>query len=397
MNGDGRLRPRWSLSDIYGPEHVYCPRPSPRKSNWLPRDEVVMDNATGATLPVSGTMPLVCARGVATPSGLALMREAGFAPPPELHPCTGEAEHLRVLRDLAVGGRRLVMQYLHPAEDIPGEDYWVQPELLSYLNNKANLPELVPDWALPTRRLLATWRLPELQAEPMPFVLKAATDESSGGGLDVLICRDSPDLERAPGFFAAVDRVVVEGYLEIVRNLCLGFAVFPDGRTEYVGGAEQACSADGRFTGNWLLRDRPVPDAVVVAGRHAVEAAATLGYRGYAGIDVGVLESSQVRVFDLNFRMNNSSAILLLADSLWTHYPFAVARLAGWRCEKGFDVLVREAGKAMEKGDLLPLGTYDPRADGQEQPPFLRALLLGGSTEEVLEKERVLTERGLTR
>jgi hypothetical protein len=356
-----------------------------------------MDNATGSTLPVSGTMPLVCARGVVTPCGLALMRDAGLAPPPELLPYTGETEYLLILRDLAARGRRLVVQYLHPAEDIPPGDSWVQPGLLSYLNNKANLPALVPASALPSRRLLATSRLPELRAEPRPFVLKAVTDESSGGGLDVLICRDSSDLERAPAFFAAVDRVVVEGYLQFARNLCLGFAVFPGGRAEYIGAAEQASRADGRFDGNWLLRDRPVPDAAVAAARHTVEAAAALGYRGYAGIDVGVLETGQVKVFDLNFRINNSSAILLLADSIVRHHPFTVARLAGWRCEKGFDIMVSEARKAMERGDLLPLGVYDPRADGRDRPPLLRALLLAASTEEVSEKEQVLAARGLTR
>jgi len=398
MTNGQLLKPSLSLGQIYGPDHVYCPRPSPRRSTWLPQDELVMANATGATLPVSGSMPLVCAPGVATASGLALMAEAGFAPPPRLIHYEDGEDHRRILRELAEEGNKLVVQYLHPPEETPYRDYWVRPELLSHINNKASLGELARESQVPERRVVSADALVELTEEALPLVLKAATDESSGGGLDVLVCREAADLASAPDFFEQADRVVVEEYLEFVRNLCLGFAVLPDGRVVYLGGAEQSSRADGRFEGNWLRRDLCVPQAAIEVAREAVAKAASLGYRGCAGIDVGVLESGDVRAFDLNFRLNNSTTILLLSDAIFERHPFTAARLEGWRCEAGFDAMLRIASSAMEQGGFLPLGSYDPRADGHhDELPNLRGLVWGDSPEEVEDRLTILDEGGLSR
>jgi hypothetical protein len=356
-----------------------------------------MANATGATLHVGGSMPLVCTRGVATPSGLALMAEAGFATPENLiHYRDGE-DHRRVLRELAEQGNKLVVQYLHPPDETPYGDYWVRPELLSHINNKAMLGEFVRESEVPKRRVVPATSLGEMREDALPLVVKAATDESSGGGLDVLICREASDLAAAPEFFAKADQVVVEEYLHLVRNLCLGFAVLEDGGVLYLGGAEQASGADGRFEGNWVRRDLCVPQTAVEVAREAVSAAADLGYRGCVGIDVGLLETGEVRVFDLNFRLNNSTVILLLNDAIAERHPFTAARLNSWSCEAGFDAMLRIASRAMEHGGFLPLGSYDPREDGYtEAQPRLRGLVLGDSPEEVEARLEILQEKGLT-
>ena len=68
-------------------------------------------------------------------------------------------------------------------------------------------------------------------AQPLPIVLKAATDLSSGAGADVAICRTIDDLAAARERFAGCKRLVVESCQSILRNLCLHYAVMPDGTT----------------------------------------------------------------------------------------------------------------------------------------------------------------------
>lgn len=392
------IRPTWWLDEVYGDDHVFCPRSSSRLTTWLPRDPTGVDNATGAILPVAGALPVVCARGTVTPSGTALLREAGVPVPANVLTYRDEADYLTVVREQGADGRRLVVQYIHLPEDIPPDMYWVPPTVLSRLNNKAWLDELVPEGALAERRVMPATRLDDLRRESFPFVVKAVTDESNGGGLDVVVCRAAEDLDRGIELFSGLDCVVVEEFVPMVANLCIGFIVLPDGRVEYTGAAEQATRDDGRFEGNWLRADLQVPPAAVDAGLAATRAAAERGYRGCAGVDVAVLESGHVVLFDLNFRVNNSSASILLQSSLSERYPFGVARLGGWKCAAGFETMLREAARAMEAGDLIPLGTHDPRLhDQNDAPARLRGLLLGECREEVLEKDRVLAERGLAR
>lgn len=391
------LLPDLTFHEIYGPDHVFCPRSSDRLGRWLPRSPTVIDHATGAMLPVAGELPVVCARGTITPSGEALLREAGLPRPSRCVPYRDAEEYLEVVRREGRAGRRLVVQYLHAPDEIPSEAYWVPPGLLSHLNNKATLAELVPPEAVARRRILSTERLETLRDEEPPFVLKAVTDESHGGGLDVILCRRPADLERAPGLFEGVDRIVVEEFLPLAANLCLGFVVFPDGDVRYIGTAEQVIREDGLFQGNWLRGDLQVPDRAVAMAMAATEAAADRGYRGCAGIDVGVLESGRIVVFDLNFRVNSSTAAVLLHSSVAEQHSFRVARLAGWKCERGFETMIREASRAMEAGHLLPLGTHDPTLHGHDAPALLRGLLLAESREELPEKDALLAEGGLVR
>jgi len=392
-----RLQPALTLGEIYGTELLYSPRASPNACAWLPRDEAILDMLTGGQLTILGSMPILCAAGVSSPEALQLLRDAGFQAPTA--PCRyrDAADYLRLLSDLSAGRRRIVVQHVHPMSEMAPETCWVPPATLSFVNNKGNLAELVDATHLPARRIMATDRLTAEPSPPNPpLVLKAITEESTGGGIDVLICGTAEELNRAAVYFRACAHVVVEEFIKITRNLCLNYAVTAEGRITYLGCAEQVSDAQGRYHGNWIDAESDAPAVAVEVGVNVVRAGFDRGYWGCVGVDLAVGEDRRVVVFDLNFRLNGSTAALLLAESVRGNLGQPVIRLRSWRGKGTYREMLSAAYTAMGKGLLLPLNSYDPVAGGQPHAlPRMAGLIIGGSREEVNEREIEFAALGL--
>lgn len=148
------LLPKMSLPTIYGANLALCPRPAPASCTWLPQDPVVLEMLTGGMLTIAGNMPVVCAASVATSSSLQLLRDAGFPQPRPLL-FRDNDDHDRHQSVLLQKGFKLVLQHApYPAVATP-ENYWLDPHLLSILNNKGHLADLVEARYLPKRRAVA--------------------------------------------------------------------------------------------------------------------------------------------------------------------------------------------------------------------------------------------------
>jgi hypothetical protein len=227
-------------------------------------------------------------------------------------------------------------------------------------------------------------------------VLKAASDQSSGGGAAVMICRTSADLAQASLVFANCDRIVIESLLDIQRNPCLHFAVTREGRVRYLGFADQDVTDAGKYRGNWLELGSSLPDAVVDPAREVVRRAAALGYRGIVGIDMVVLRDGRIYVLDLNFRVNGSTAAVLLAPALLEERGRQVMHLRGFKGVGSANELAAAGRGAVDREQLVPLSIFDAVAAGYpNQPPILRALVLGASKEEVVAIEAELAASGI--
>ena len=392
-----RLEPTLTLGDIFGTESLYSPRASPNACAWLPREAAVLDMLTGNQLTILGSMPILCAAGVSTPEALGLLHDAGFQVPAA--PCRYRdgADYLRLLWELSGSGRKIVVQHVHPIAELTPDACWVPPATLSFLNNKGNLAALVDAPHLPTRRIVAKDRL---MAKPspadLPVVVKAVTDESTGGGFDVLICDTSEELDCAAAHFGACADVVVEDFIGIRRNLCLNYAVTAAGRITYLGCAEQVSDAHGKYHGNWIGAESEAPRVAVEVGARVVRAGFDRGYWGCVGIDMAVEEDARVVVFDLNFRLNGSTAALLLAKSVLARLGQPVMRLRSWRGKGTYRQMLNAAYTALGRGLLLPLNSYDPAAGGRPDAPLRMAgLVIGGSRDEVREREGELATLGL--
>src|SRR5438105_6089292 len=293
-----------TMSEVYGPSYVYAPRAHPKTCDWIIRDPAVLDSMTGNQLSIAGEMAIVCSAGVTTSLGLELLREAGLQPASSTHRYCDAQHAIEITTRFAKCGTKVVVQHIYPDGVLNDSALWIDARLLSYLNNKANLAELVPAANIATRLVMkAETFFDDGATQLFPIVLKVATDLSTGGGADVAICRTTDDLAAAHERFAGCGRVVVESCQSILRNLCLHYAVMPDGTTRYLGCADQDTDANGRYRGNWISLGSTLPSEVTDVGLAIVKRGAFLGYRGFVGIDIAESDDARWVVLDLNFRI----------------------------------------------------------------------------------------------
>lgn len=394
------IRPSVTLSDVFGPEPVFNPRGSFHGYGWLHRELSTREFATGGVLPTAGATATICSRAVTSPAGLDLLADAGLPEPGPLLTYTDEAEYSERISEVIAAARPVVMQHVQRTDETPPESYWVARSLLAFLNNKGNLAELVPREALPRRRLVKPTDLAGLgrARANLPVALKAASDRSSGGGFAVILAHSPDDLERASKQFGGCRRVVLEEFLDIRENFCLNFAA-TDRESFYLGAAEQVVDAAGAYQGNWYEPDRQPPPEAVRLGREVMRGAASRGYRGFAGFDMAVLSDGRVKVFDLNFRLNGCTKVLLLYESIRRAFGAGcIGRGCSLRASGSFAAMCKTARAALQERLLLPLITYDPAAiPVPTGPPMLWGLVLGESRPEVEAKLGYLAARGLVR
>lgn len=386
-----------TLAEAYGSGRLYSPRASDNAVTWLPRDRAVLDSFTGGQLTIAGDMSVLCAAGVSTTEGLAMIRDAGFPVASNISRFTEEADYRRLLRPWDNGNGDIVLVHRQPTDELSPESCWVSPDTLSFVNNKSNLSVLVEDGLVPQRRVVKVGRLAaEIGVDDLPVVLKAVTDESTGGGYDVLICDDPRALSEADSHFASCEEVVVEDFICIDRNLCMNYAVSSEGLVTYLGSAEQVSAADGSYQGNWIDAGSEPPTEVVEAGARAVSAGYRRGYWGLVGVDAAVQEDGRAWLFDLNFRANGSTSALLMAPGLRADPEREVLRYRSFLMQGDFLDLLRAVSRAIEEGLFLPLSLYDPSANGHAPSPArMNGVVPGGSREEVAEKILRLGDLGL--
>lgn len=380
------LCPTFTLDDFFGSEIVYCQRISPTACTWLPFDEMSRDTMTGGALSVTGGLSHICSAAVSTPKAMQLLKDAGLpVPGKELLRYTDKEDYVRLLLELSRAGKKVASQYRHDASELPETNCWIQPSVLSYVNNKANLGALVEAGYLPQRAVIPFSELASyLSNNPLPIVVKAATEEATGAGLDVVLCETAADVSRAKQVFGTCESVIVEEFLHIARNLCLNYAVTAGGETIFLGCAEQISDRSGRYLGNWLGKSIEAPPEAVEVGMQIVTKGFNLGYFGLAGIDMALLDDGRIMVYDLNFRINGSTTPLLLAKSVMETFGQPLIKLDRFVGASSYremlDVIYGELGK----GKLVPITSYDPEAGGvQGSQPRLIALLLGETKDEI--------------
>ena len=360
-------------------------------------DEAARDAFAGGFVTVTGSLPFLAFRGSLSPEARALVTGAGLPWPDNLLEYGNEAEFLDLIRD--VPPRSLVFQNAHPPDPSLDALYWIPRDLLTRLNDKAELGTLVPPDACPPRRIVTLADAAALPFEPgNTVVLKGSTPMSSGSGGAVLIARDEAAVRSVPARLAGCDRVVVEEFQPFTRTMCLNLAADFRGEVHYIGSADQVVADDGTYLSSWVSPELTPPDSAIALARQIMTRAASMGYIGFAGFDVGLLPDGRPLVFDLNFRVCGSTPTLLWYDeacrrrgpgawaraiSIWGRIPFAE---------------LCEIGRRLADGDsFLPLGAFDPSGtvwDGRI--PHLRGVMLGRDRAETEARCEALLAQGLT-
>ena len=354
------LTPFVQIADVVGADKIYNPRQPYETTGISPDGDAACDSLTGAHhLVAAGPLRVICHRDAAAPAALELLAIAGHAV--EAEPLVyADREDYEALLGAADDGE-VVYQHAQPLSGARPETYAVERDVLLRLTNKGRLHELVPAEHLPRRRGIPTRGLVDaVSPDELPLVVKAACDESLGGGDGVRICRTQADVAAAARDFRAAPEVVVEEWLEVVSNWCVNFALAPGEPVRYLGAAEQIVSSAGVYEGSRIGRAAPVD--VVCVGRSIAEAVRGEGYRGIAGFDIVRAADGRTVALDLNCRLNACTAALLLRHDL-EERSGSEAMLAGsWETGLDDSALLGRVAELVDRRILVPTGSFLPRA-----------------------------------
>lgn len=367
------------FDELFGPGHVYCPAVVGVARRWLPPNPEPM---SGGQLAFFRDTPCFCHAGVASRQGIDHLMESGHTLPSRLHPYRDDAELLSGLEAYARDGWKIVVNHFPFPDSLSSEVFWMSPDLVSRINHKALLAEWVPAAHLPEREVFSVRSLSNYSG-PYPLVLKVATAQSSGGGTYVMPCRSHHDLQAALACWSGADQVVVEKWIHFEQLWCLNFACMEDGTVSFLGAAQQLIADDFSFKGNLFHCHQSCSGEMKRVGRQVADRIQAAGYHGIVGLDIGITSSGECFVFDINGRMNASTAPLLaLAHFPWLN-EHPVRQTVRLQHADGLAAAIRLSASAFQEKRFLPLSTYDPSVTGLDGTPFVTGLINGENPQDI--------------
>lgn len=307
-----------SLSLAIPPERLWpadaawATRPDISLLDLLGFQPVLADMLTGMMTGCMGTRPAVRHASVATEGIRALFRRAGYDLSERTLVYQTEAEAQQIAQDLVRDGYRIAAAYPFPPGQFADSGLVVPPALWAQLNRKDRLADLVPSAHLPRRQILSIDAAQDLSFAGPVFV-KHAGPEPTGWGFAVRACRTAAEMRGALAELqrVGVRTVVVEAAEDILRCWCVCIVISEEA-VEVPGAALQTFSEAGRQSGSLIDPEQAPPDTVLAVAAQAGRVAQRMGYRGPAGMDIGLARDGRVIAFDPNFRLNSSSAQVLL-------------------------------------------------------------------------------------
>ncbi|HWH10530.1 MAG TPA: hypothetical protein VG165_05345 [Solirubrobacteraceae bacterium] len=374
---------------VFGPGAVLTARLPLSETGANTADPHLCDSYTGPIMAIADQTPVICSAGVASPCGLDLLAAAGVPLSREIRTYRTTDDFHRLVGDVIGNGERLLCQHVHDEDDVPADACLVAPALLRYLNNKTNLPAIVGADGAPRRSSISPDDVAGLGVDD-PWVLKVCSDDSSGGGYGVYVHQAGTPIAR-PSFVQPGAELIVEEYLELVENWCVHFCVEAIGVPRLLGATEQLISATGAYAGS-RVGGTVLPPAAADLCQGVAERARELGFIGYCGIDTGLTSSGELKVFDLNFRINASTPPLLVLNTIAaTRGPSweGRGRWQTYRHSGSLPELVKRLEAVYPDRALVPIASYDPAFTANGAGPSLVSALLIGEDEQDL---RQLTE-----
>ncbi len=393
-----KISPSITLCDIFGQNLVLNPRPPFSTRAWLPKDPVKLDFLTGSPLSVAGNMPVICNSSVITNEITSLMERANVEIAPFLHTYHTEKGYKYLLNKFVRQDKKLVFNHIHPVDEAAHGGYWINPELLSYLNNKANLQKIVPTDHVPLRLTVPPNQLNKVIPSliKLPLVIKAVTDQSTGAGYAVSICSSAADVREAADYFRSCKMVVVEEFIEIDKVYNVQFAKTADGRLIYLGASEQITNLSGGYLGNWLYINHEPPKLLLEISHSIMKYASRLGFVGIGGFDIAMSKQNRALVIDLNFRLNGSTPALLLGNSIMLTHNASVLLFRTWNAGMEWKQFVSVCKDLMENNSFIPISIYDPSSSPYPNSrPLISGVLVGYSKQDILKKDALLVKNGL--
>lgn len=376
-------------TSMFGPGAVLTARLPLSEAGANTADPHLCDAYTGPIMAIADDTPVICSAGVASPCGLELLGGAGVPVSREIRAYRTAEDFHRLVGDVIGNGERLLCQHVHDEDEVPAEACMVAPELLRYLNNKANLPAIVGVDGAPRRSSISPGDVAALRVDES-WVLKVCSDDSSGGGYGVYVHQAGGAIAQ-PIFVRPGAELIVEEYLDLVENWCVHFCVEAIDAPRLLGATEQLISATGAYGGS-RVGGTVLPPAAAELCQAVAERARELGFIGYCGIDTGLTSSGELKVFDLNFRINASTPPLLVLKAIAASHGPSWAGRGRWQTYRhsgSLPDLVKRLDAVYPDSALVPIASYDPAFTANGAGPSLLSGLLIGDDEQDL---RRLTE-----
>jgi hypothetical protein len=310
-----RIAPSLPADRLYPRNAAYMARTTLEQTRLTGYQPHNLDTVTTQMMGLLNGHAAVRHRSGVTQETLALFDRAGVHVKEDVRLYESAEEAERHADDLIAEGHKLFWPYPLRERRFPDDAHVVSPSVWKFLNTKQALDWLVPAANLAPRRIARPAELAGSAFE-RPVFVKVADGVPNGGGFAVRYCADYAGWDGALAWFQArgAEAVVVEEALSVQTCWCAAIAVGVS-ETTYLGAAEQLFSAPGRQSGSVIDATNLLPPEGATLAVLAGEAARKQGFIGLAGLDIGLTSDARLVVFDPNFRINASTAQVMLHDS----------------------------------------------------------------------------------
>jgi hypothetical protein len=369
MTALSRLRPAAAPDRLYPPNAAYMARTDVRQLRLLGLPPMTVDTVTTQLMGLINGRTAIRHRSGVTDGIRGLLDRAGIEVSETTLAYADGRQAERLADTLVEQGYKLFGPYPLREGRFADDAFLVPPDVRRSLNSKSRLAALVPSENLAARQVVAT---PSLSARTFsgPVYLKAAGRAATGSGYGVRHCPDAEAWQESVRWFLSLDdleQVVIEESMDVETCWCVNFTVEPD-RVVLLGAAEQLFEAPARQSGSVIDPANAFPES----GRALIDrvgaAAAASGFRGVAGLDIGLTTDGRLIVFDPNFRINACSAQVMLHDSAAARAGLSTSALFHVRSSLPFSALAEAMKGPIDDGWFVPTrivdGALHPLSEG---------------------------------
>ena len=387
------LQPRLSADELWPGDAAFFARTDLAAIALVGLSPLSLDTLTAQLLGLFGQRPAVRHLAGASAPILAALRDAGLPVDEDTRTYTTLSEAEAHAQSLIAAGFRLVAPYPLPPGRWPPEAQVVPAPLWQALNAKGRLADLVPPDHLP-RREVADHAAARLRAWDGPVGVKSGGPRATGAGHAVRRAID------ATAYLAALDDlvalgdpgpVVIEQDIPFVTCWAVQLGI-TDAGTHWGGASEQLFARPGQQVGSLVDPAHPFPDPALAVA--IGDAARARGFRGLAGLDIGLTPDGRLLVVDPNFRFTSSSAQVMFSDAASARAGLPVTLSAEVRTLRPMAQIIDLIRGPVAEGRFLPTRLIDaaliPAATGKS---IVSGFTLGQNRADATEARDSLTAR----
>ena len=339
-----------------------------------------LDQRSGKFISIAGLLPVVCHSNALTAEIFKFFKLAGIHLNGEYLFYKSEDDAKKLIKELILIGKKIIFEWPPSEEIYNNSNPEVKKELYSWLNNKANIDSLCKTQYQPHHELFDPNDLSKM-IDFLPeqaIFAKLCHNDVTGGGADVYFCSEAAHRKSLLDWVASRPKgwnyIRVEEALEVKDSWCLCFFISPT-KVTYLGAAIQLFESPGKQSGSLIDPEVEPSDRSIAIAKDIAERAASLGFKGIVGFDIGEDVKGQPYVFDLNFRDVRCSSQILFHTSATRRINCNVSKSWVREINKPLALVIEKLEIFVCKGYFVPLYLFE--STSVELPSRIFAMLIG--------------------